>query len=88
MEDSFYENIFYAETNTNNEKGWAYYKKGASGSFATALCRAYELGDTNNRHRLELAFPRLFQTARSWFYSENPDDFLNEVLNKKTNKGE
>lgn len=78
-----YEKIFYQESPTNNEKEWAYYKKGQSGSFVTALCRAYELGDLENRRRLELAFPRLFLTAKSWFYSENPDEFLETILKGK-----
>ena len=75
-----YEKIFYEETPTNNEKTWAYYKLGSTGSFATALCKAYELSDLNNKRRLELAFPRLFSTARTWMYSENPDKFLTDVL--------
>lgn len=78
-----YEKIFYKETPTNHEKTWAYYKRGSTGSFATALCRAYEQADLNNKHRLELAFPRLFNTARSWMYSENPDRFLKEILEGK-----
>lgn len=78
-----YEKIFYEETPTNNEKTWAFYKYGQTGSFATALCHAYELADLNNRRRLELAFPRLFNTARSWMYSENPDEYLKSVLDEK-----
>lgn len=75
-----YEKIFYEKTPTNHEKTWAYYKRGSTGSFATALCHVYELADLNNKRRLELAFPRLFNTARSWMYSENPDQFLKEIL--------
>lgn len=79
MEESFYDKVFMEETPTNNEKEWAYYKAGTSGSFATALCRAYELADLKNRHRLELAYPRLFGAAKAWMYSDNPDDFLKKL---------
>lgn len=82
MEESFYDKVFYEETATNNRKTWAYFKYGQTGSFATALCHAYELADLDNRHRLELAFPRLFNTARSWMYSDNPDKYLKDILNE------
>lgn len=75
-----YEKIFYEETATNNEKTWASYKMGTTGSFATTLCKAYELADLKNKRRLELAFPRLFSTAIAWFYSETPDKFLMDIL--------
>lgn len=75
-----YEQIFYRETNTNREKEWAFFKMNKSGAFASTLCRAYELADSENKRRLELAFPRLFGAARSWFYSENPDQFLQMIL--------
>ena len=78
-----YEKIFHEETPTNHKKTWAYYKIGSSGSFATALCHAYELADFNNKRRMELAFPRLFNTARSWMCSERPEEFLKEILEGK-----
>ena len=75
-----YEKIFYNETPTNTPKTWAYFKNGSTGSFATALCHAWELADLDNRRRLELAFPRLFNTARSWSYSDNPDEYLEKII--------
>lgn len=76
-----YEKIFYQETRTNRRIEWAYYKAGMAGSFVKALCRAYELGDLQNRHRLELAFPLLFSAAREWYYSDNPDKYLQDLIN-------
>ncbi len=75
-----YEKIFYADSNTDREVEWAYYKRGTAGSFATALCRAWELGDLENQRRLELAFPHLFHAAKAWMYSDNPDEFIEELL--------
>ena len=74
---------FEKETPTNNEKTWAYYKCGRSGSFATVLCRAWELGDLDNKARLEAAFPRLFGTALIWMYSDHPDEFIEKILDKE-----
>lgn len=74
-----YEKIFYNETPTNTPKTWAYYKQGTTGSFATTLCHAWELADLENRRRLELAFPRLFNAAHAWAYSENPDEYLQKL---------
>lgn len=82
MEESFYDKVFYKETATNNRKTWAYFKYGQTGSFATALCHAYELADLDNRRRLDMAFPRLFNTARTWMYSDNPDGYLKDILNE------
>lgn len=78
-----YEKIFYNETPTNTLKTWAYFKYGSTGSFATALCRAWELADLDNRRRLQLAFPRLFNTAFSWEWAENPDEYLKEITKGK-----
>jgi len=75
-----YEKIFYADSNTDREVEWAYYKRGTSGSFVAALCRAWELGDLENQRRIELAFPRLFNAARIWMYSDNPDQYIEELL--------
>lgn len=75
-----YEKLFDEETNTNRAVEWAYYKRGKAGSFATALCKAWELGDLENQRRLELAFPRLFSAAKSWMYSDNPEEFIEEIL--------
>lgn len=75
-----YEKIFYKETNTNREVEWAYYKIGEAGSFVTALCKAWELGDLENRRRLELAFPRLFTAARIWATCDDPDNYIEELL--------
>lgn len=75
-----YEKIFYKESPTNTSKTWAYFKQGSTGSFATTLCHAWELADFENRRRLELAFPRLFNTARSWAYSDNPDEYLERII--------
>lgn len=78
-----YEKIFYKETQTNREIEWAYYKTGAAGSFVNAVCRAWELADLENRRRLELAFPRLFGAARAWAYSEDPDQYIKDLLNER-----
>lgn len=85
MEDmeTYYDKIFYKETPTNNEKTWAYYIKGQTGAFATALCRAYELADCDNRIRLASAFPLLFITAHAWRISNNPDAYLKQILKGK-----
>lgn len=69
-------------TPTNTEKGWAYYKRGVSGSFLTAICRAWEQADSQNRARLQHAFPRLFFTAMVWEACDDPDDYLRSVLEK------
>ena len=74
---------FEKETPTNNAKTWAYYKMGQTGSFATMLCRAWELGDLENKARLEAAFPLLFGTAIIWSYTADPDEYLEEILAKK-----
>lgn len=78
-----YEKIFYTKTPTNRRKGWAYFKQGTSGSFATALCHAYELGDLENRRRLELAFPYLFSAAREWYYADNPESAIQQILSEE-----
>lgn len=70
-------------TPTNTEKGWAYYKMGVSGSFLTAICRAWECADTQNRARLLTAFPRLFFTAMVWESCDDPDKYLRAVLEKE-----
>lgn len=74
-----YEKIFDEETPTNTPK----FKYGSTGSFATALCRAWELADLDNRRRLQLAFPRLFNTAFSWEWAKNPDEYLAEIIKGK-----
>ena len=71
------------ETLTNREIEWAYYKLGRSGSFATALCRAWELADFENKSRLEVAYPLLFGAANLYMLSEDPDEFIQELLLKK-----
>lgn len=63
-----YEKIFNEETATNNEKTWAFYKMGTTGSFATNLCHAFEQADLNNRARLKAAFPLLFKTAKNGLF--------------------
>lgn len=73
---------FNEETATNNVKTWAFYKAGTSGSFATALCSAFEKADLRNRQRLREAFPLLFKTADEWFVSDDPDAYLKEILKK------
>lgn len=80
-----YDKIFYNETFTNTPKTWACFKKGLTGSFATALCHAWELGDLENRRRLELAFPHLFNAARAWAYSDNPDEYLETLMKREEN---
>lgn len=62
-----YEGIFNEETPTNNNNTWGYYLEHTTGSFATALCRAYELADADNKLRLRLAFPFVFKKV---FYGE------------------
>lgn len=83
MEENFYDRVFYKETPTNNEQTWAYYIKGQTGAFATALCQAYELADRDNRMRLAFAFPLLFITAHAWRVSDNPDNYLKQILKGK-----
>lgn len=78
-----YEKIFYTKTQTNRRKEWAYFKQGASGSFATALCHAYELGDLENRRRLELAYPYLFSAARECYYADNPEAVIQQILSEE-----
>mgnify|MGYP006913557725 CR=1 FL=1 len=78
-----YEKIFDKETPTNTPKTWAYFKYGSTGSFAIALCRAWELADLDNRRRLELAFPRLFNTALSRERAENPGEYLIKIMKGK-----
>lgn len=78
-----YEKIFYTKTQTNRRKEWAYFKQGAPGSFATALCHAYELGDLENRRRLELAYPYLFSAARKCYYADNPEAAIQQILSEK-----
>lgn len=55
-----YEETFNKETKTNSKSTWDFYKKGDCGEFAKHLCKAFEVGDFNNRTRLLLAFPLLF----------------------------
>lgn len=59
-----YEKIFYTKTPTNRRKGWAYFKQGTSGSFATALCHAYELGDLENRRYISRPLPKRYGNCR------------------------
>ena len=80
-----YEKIFYQKTKTNRCVEWAYYQAGTAGSFVKALCRAYELGDLQNRRRLELAFPYLFGAAREWYYCDDPDQYLKELIEVEDN---
>lgn len=77
------EKIFYTKTPTNRRKEWAYFKQGTSRSFVTALCHAYELGDFLNRRRLELAFPYLFSAAREWYYADNPEATIQQILSEE-----
>lgn len=78
-----YEKIFEEETRTNRAVEWGYYVRGKAGSFVAALCRAWELGDLQNRHRLALAFPRLFSAALVWQFSDNPEQFIEQLLKDK-----
>jgi hypothetical protein len=73
-------NSFLEETPTNNRKTWAYYKLSSTGSFATALCRAWELADNDNRKRLKFAYPRLFGIADTWERANKPKEFLEDIL--------
>lgn len=81
------EKIFYNETPTNTPKTWAYFEYGSTGSFATALCHAWVLADSDNRRRLELAFPRLFNTALSRERAENPGEYLEKIIKGKKQNG-
>lgn len=74
---------FRQKTNTNRAVEWAYYKLGRTGSFATLICRAWEVADMENRARLEEAFPLLFGAANMWWLNKDPDDYLRKLLENK-----
>lgn len=71
---------FNKQTNTNRAVEWAYYKKDRTGSFATLLCRAWEVADFENRARLEAAYPLLFGAANAWWINEDPDLYIDKLL--------
>lgn len=75
-----FEKIFFKRTSTNNEKEFLYYLEGNSGSFVKALCQAYELGDADNRRRLEIAYPFLLgYAARGYMQTQDQACFLKHL---------
>lgn len=47
------------------------------------FCHAYELGDLENRRRLEFAYPYLFSAARKCYYADNPEAAIQQILSEE-----